>query len=121
MTLRDRRIEANELTAWINSEIRSPISEFACPAQLAHRPAPPYDMYMTTESSNLEKWAKTWQKAESALQQVKTQELQNFDMDLNADLVDGMLQCAFDHSLPRQSSGLVEQQRLFAACRPETS
>ena len=78
-------------------------------------------MYMTTESSNLEKWAKTWQKAESALQQVKTQELQNFDMDMNADLVDGMLQCAFDHSLPRQYSGLVEQQRLFSACRPETS
>jgi len=78
-------------------------------------------MVMTTESSILGKWAKTWQKADSALQQVKMQELQNFDMHMNADLVDAMLQIAFDHRQPRQHSGLVEQQRLFSVCRSETS
>ena len=62
-------------------------------------------------------WVDTWKRAGPALQQVKRQELREYDYAKDRDLIDGMLQWACAHGDARPSSGLVEQQRLFVKMR----
>lgn len=66
-----------------------------------------------SERKKIGKWVETWKIADSALRNIKQQELRSYDYLKNMDLVDGMLQWACDHRKLRLNSGLVEQQRLF--------
>ena len=67
-----------------------------------------------SEKKEIEKWIKTWKRAESALGSVKLKELRAPDYyRRNQEFLNEMLQYAFEHRQVRLSSGLVEQQRLF--------
>ncbi len=67
-----------------------------------------------SKRKEIEKWIETWEKAESALDKVKLNELRADDYySQNQMFINEMLQYAFEHHEPRLSSGLVEQQRLF--------
>jgi hypothetical protein len=62
----------------------------------------------------IEKWIKTWEKAGSALDKIKLKELRSVDYYNNNQMhLNEMLRYAFEHSVPRLTSGLIEQQRLF--------
>ena len=67
-----------------------------------------------SKRKEIEKWIETWEKAASALDKVKLNELRADDYyDQNQVLLNEMLQYAFEHRELRLSSGLVEQQKIF--------
>ena len=67
-----------------------------------------------SKRKEIEKWIATWEKAESALDRVKLNELRADDYySKNQMLLNEMLQYAFEHRELRLSSGLVEQQKIF--------
>lgn len=66
-----------------------------------------------SEKERVKHWVHTWQKAGEALEEIKRQELRNYDYNKNLPLIDDMLQWACEHRAPRLTSGLVEQQRWF--------
>jgi len=67
-----------------------------------------------SKRKEIEKWIETWEKAESALYNVKLKELRADDYySQNQMFLNEMLQYAFEHRKPRLSSGLVEQQKIF--------
>jgi hypothetical protein len=65
------------------------------------------------------RWVEQWALAGPLLAQMERQELRSFDFAKNWQMVDGLLQLGFD--VPNckcpDSSGLVEQQRLFSIAR----
>ena len=73
---------------------------------------------MTDEEKKLmKKWVETWKRAGPILEEIRKDELRNFDYKKNKQIIDEMLQWAIDHAKPRLSSGLVEQQRWFMKMR----
>lgn len=70
-----------------------------------------------SEKKNVKRWIDSWQKAETALKNVKRQELRSFDYKKNFHTIDGMLQWAFDNRKIRLNSGLVAQQEIFSRIR----
>ncbi len=58
-------------------------------------------------------WVDTWQRAATALNEVRQKELRSYDYAKNRHIIDGLLQWAFEHPQPRPLTGLVEQQRYF--------
>lgn len=72
-----------------------------------------FSMVDTIEKQQMRAWVETWRKAGDALEEIRRQELQNYDYNKNLPLVDEMLQWAYEHRAPRSTSGLVEQQRWF--------
>ena len=69
------------------------------------------------DTERMKAWVKTWKRAGSALQRVKTEELRSEDYGKDFELIDGMLEWVVDHARERKTSGLVEQQRLFRKMR----
>ena len=65
------------------------------------------------KNKQTEKWVKTWQRAGTALDEIKRRELRAYDYNKNRKIIDEMLQWTHDHRKIRLTSGLVEQQRLF--------
>jgi hypothetical protein len=69
----------------------------------------------------LERWTETWKQAGAELERIRREELRRMtDDDVRravADLFSGAPPS--DHE-PRTTSGLVEQQRLFAKLRPSS-
>jgi hypothetical protein len=65
-------------------------------------------------------WVENWKRLGPLLKTIEHEELRAFRFEDHWELVDGLLQFAFDASQTedRQSSGLVEQQRWFAKARP---
>jgi len=62
----------------------------------------------------IEKWIEIWEQAGSALNKVKLKELRATDYYThNKIYLNEMLRYAFEHRIPRLSSGLVEQQQIF--------
>jgi hypothetical protein len=60
------------------------------------------------------RWVATWQKADLSLRSIKIMELRNKDYYLkNRDILNNMLQYAFDKQTVRVFSGLVIQQNIF--------
>ena len=70
-----------------------------------------------TENKNMKEWVLGWARAGKALEGIKRRELRVYSYQANRDVVEGMLQWAYDHRETRRSSGLVEQQRLFGKTR----
>lgn len=66
-----------------------------------------------SDKEQMAKWVETWNRAGSALKEIKRRELQRFDYAKNQAIIDEMLQWAFDNRTVRLSSGLVEQQKIF--------
>lgn len=69
------------------------------------------------EKKLMKKWVETWEQAGPILEEIRKEELRNFDYQKNKQIIDEMLQWAVDHAEPRFSSGLVEQQRWFMKMR----
>jgi hypothetical protein len=67
----------------------------------------------TIKNKQTEKWVKTWQRADAALDEIKRRELRAYNYDKNRKIIDEMLQWAHDHRKVRLTSGLVDQQRFF--------
>jgi len=67
-----------------------------------------------SQRKEIEKWLETWERAGSALDRVKLNELRAGDYyHRNQKLLNEMLQYAFEHRQPRSTSGLIEQQKIF--------
>jgi len=69
------------------------------------------------EKEDIKKWIKYWELAGIALKEVKKNELVSFNYAKNMELLDEMLQWAHENRTIRISSGLIDQQRLFAKLR----
>jgi len=66
------------------------------------------------EHTELENWVKTWIEAGRALETIRREELRRFRYEEHIAAIDALLEISARHGAPRISSGLVEQQRLFA-------
>jgi len=62
-------------------------------------------------------WAENWKTLGPILEQIRHQELREFDYEKNSRNVLGLLEMAHLHRRPRTTSGLVEMQRLFMKAR----
>ena len=62
-------------------------------------------------------WVDTWQKAGQALEQIKAEELRVMDSQEAIRQIMPICDWCIEHSEPRITSGLVEQQRWFAKMR----
>ena len=69
----------------------------------------------------LDRWVKDWQKTQVALKPVHAMELQNLDYEMHSDLLDEMLTYACQQCRPQNSTGLIEQQRIFKIMRQTNS
>lgn len=69
------------------------------------------------EKENMKKWVQGWARAGKALEEIKRRELRAYNYDENREIIDGMLQWAYEHRETRLTSGLVEQQRLLRRMR----
>lgn len=66
------------------------------------------------QDHQIKKWIASWDKANDSLKAVKNAALQDKTYyEKNRDLLNSMLQYAFDQRTIRTDSGLVTQQRLF--------
>lgn len=75
-----------------------------------------------TNKKEIAKWIKTWEKAGSALNRIKLNELRSGSYySQNQMLLNEMLRYAFEHRETRLSSGLVEQQQIFMKLKKEKS
>ncbi len=69
------------------------------------------------KNEQAKRWVATWQKADMSLRSIKIMELRNKDYYLkNRDILNNMLQYAFDKQTVRVFSGLVIQQNIFKSC-----
>ena len=75
---------------------------------------------MKNAAEQLRTWVDCWKQAGPALENLRRQELLGLDGSNYLALWDGPLQWACEHATERLSSGLVEQQRLFARLRSST-
>ena len=75
----------------------------------------------TQDQKQLHRWVQNWQKAQLALKTVRTQELQSVNHQQHMDLLDEMLTYACLQPRRQESTGLVEQQRIFSALRQTDS
>ena len=66
-----------------------------------------------SDKKQIKQWMDTWERAGSALKEIKRRGLQGFDYAKNQAIIDEMLQWAHGHRKVRLTSGLVEQQRYF--------
>jgi hypothetical protein len=65
-------------------------------------------------NSEIEKWVKTWKRADSALSEIKKAELQDPNYYAkNISVLLSMLQYAAIHRIERDTTGLVIQQQRF--------
>jgi hypothetical protein len=73
---------------------------------------------MTEDVQQIKKWVGIWVATAVSLKEIKKKELQAPGYyDKNRQMLDEMLQYAFQHAKPRLKSGLVEQQHLFMKLR----
>jgi len=64
-------------------------------------------------------WVETWGKAGAKLEAIRRQELRSFVYEEHVQEIDDLLEIACRFARPRETSGLVEQQRLFQKLRNE--
>ena len=72
---------------------------------------------LSHDRAELENWARTWAKAGPALAAVRRTELRRFRYEDHLAAIDALLEISARHGSARTTSGLVEQQRLFAKLR----
>jgi hypothetical protein len=70
------------------------------------------------DETKLKAWVETWKRAGPELERIRREELRAFKHEENVEIIDSLLQLGVDHGVPRTTSRLVEQQRLFRKMRP---
>jgi hypothetical protein len=63
------------------------------------------------------KWIKAWKEAGPVLEEVRAQEIRAADTVSAMEILDGMFTHAVQTTSMRESSGLIEQQEIFARVR----
>ncbi len=76
---------------------------------------------MADEDPNAKRWVEVWKQAGQRLEEVERQRLRSFRYEDHVAEIDELLELAFRFAQPRPTSGLVEQQRLFAKLRRQDS
>jgi len=72
----------------------------------------------TPESrEQIRRWAETWKLAGEEMEAIRDRELREFEHEPNWRALDALLRIACMDRTERQTSGLVEQQRLFGLVR----
>jgi hypothetical protein len=74
---------------------------------------------MTDEDPNAKRWVEVWKQTGQRLEELERQRLRNFRYEDHVAEIDELLELAFRFAKPRTTSGLVEQQRLFAKLRKQ--
>lgn len=74
---------------------------------------------MSVADPNARRWVETWQRAGARLEALERERLRNFRYEDHMAEIDALLEIACRFAQPRSSSGLVEQQRLFAKLREQ--
>ena len=64
-------------------------------------------------------WVENWQRVGPLLEQINAEELRSMDAREAIRRIMPMCDWCFEHSEPRTTSGLVEQQRYFALAREQ--
>lgn len=64
-------------------------------------------------------WVENWKQLGPILEQIETGELQTMDHQAEISAIMEMCDWNIDHFEPEKTSGLVEQQRLFAKLRTD--
>lgn len=67
-----------------------------------------------TELEMMRKWVQTWKEAGPELEAIRQQEVRDADNVVALAQMERLFDHATDSQPPRESSGLVEMQRLFA-------
>jgi len=62
-------------------------------------------------------WVETWKRAGPVLERIRREELRDFRYEDHPEVIDALLEIGCRRAVPRPTSGLVEQQRLFAKAR----
>jgi len=76
---------------------------------------------VATQEDLVRQWVELWKQARPALEAVRSDELRSYRYEDHIAEIDDLLDIAFRFAQPRPSSGLVEQQRLFAKLRDRTT
>ena len=66
------------------------------------------------ENDNLRRWVTGWQSAGPVLERLRVEAIRHSDTTAVIELLSDAFESALRHCPPRATSGLVEQQRLFA-------
>lgn len=64
-------------------------------------------------TSDNKAWVEHWARVGPALDRIRREELRAFRHEDNVDAIDALLQIGADHATPRETSGLVELQRIL--------
>ena len=70
-----------------------------------------------SEEKNLRRWVAGWQKAGSLLERLRNEAIRNSDTACAIEQLSDAFESALRHYPPAATSGLVEQQRIFARLR----
>lgn len=69
------------------------------------------------DNESVRKWIIGWQNAAPALEKLRNEEIRNSDTSAAIEQLSDAFDSALLHYPPTNTSGLVEQQRLFSRCR----
>lgn len=59
-------------------------------------------------------WVEHWRRLGPILEEIRREELRNFNYEEQLPIIDALLQLGLDHAVPRSTSGLMELERLLA-------
>jgi hypothetical protein len=77
-----------------------------------------YNEFMNkTESESVRRWLAGWQRAAPVLEQLRTEAIRRSNSAMAIEQLSDAFESALRHCPPTATSGLVEQQRLFARWR----
>ena len=72
------------------------------------------------EEQRVRQWIRNWEAAVPVLERLRAEEIRNSDTAAAIEQLNDAFESARRHWTPRATSGLVEQQRLFAKLRPRS-
>ncbi len=73
-------------------------------------------MKMSNDHTDKE-WVEHWRRIGPKLEEIRRRELRNFNYEENLPAIDALLQIGCELRAPRNTSGLVELQRLLARAK----
>jgi hypothetical protein len=69
------------------------------------------------ERERYREYVQNWKRVGALLERIRIRELRSPDYGKDWRIIDGLCELAMYHRRPRLTSGLIEQQRLFAKAR----
>ena len=70
-----------------------------------------------SKSKTDKEWVEHWHRLGPILENIRREELRNFNYEEQLPIIDALLQLGLDYAVPRPTSGLVELERLLAKGR----